>query len=562
MIVQSPPRPQFSSYVFDNAEFWHRRLAETKRGNGYVVVELLHNNATVLMTDLHVARYVAEFLGCEVAAFIAPTFTSYPVPVVEVEQLARSFGITKFWHLCAASPRLRDSSTGAMKSSHDGADRSFASRMLTALRWRGLKDSALRRHVLDMEACGVPVGDLIYDSFLQMTRAPTISEVDPLFDEAIKQARSYLGQAETILRAEDVRALVVSNSAYVEYGGLLRLALKIGIPVYCKAWLQPVCIRRYDTFDEAKQSSDTPIQPALDFFREALGEKFARRASEFFPPSQQGNKFEPDLRYGYDSHKQELSGRAMRKKLGLDESAKICLIMAHQFNDSPHWYGDSLFDDYYQWLAHTLKFAATCSRLIWLVRQHPYEIALGEVGDFNRLVARYADIPHIKVVPQGITTSSFFDGVDAVTTVAGSAGLEFASAGVPPILAGNPFYGDLGFAVRPGTPTEYFAALQSVPALPRLSAAQMQQAKEAALVHFKYKRVGSSRLPPTKDLADQQVTQDDLDAYWVEASRRSKATSVESDPLYQNLRRMFLGREKTILDYLLTEPQPGQFSTG
>ena len=340
MIVQSPPRPEFTSFLSDNAEFWHRRLAETKRGSGYVVVELLHNNATVLMTDLYVARYVAEFLGCEVAAFIAPTFTSYPVPIVEVEQLARSFGITKFWHLCAASPRLRDLSTGAMKASHDGADRRFASRVLTALRWRGLKGSTLRRRILDLEARGVPVGDLIYDSFLQMTRAPTISEVDPLFDEAIKQARSYLGQAETILRAEDVRALVVSNSAYVEYGGLLRLALKVGIPVYCKAWLQPVCIRRYDTFDEAEQSSDTPIQPALDFFREALTDKFAMEASQFFPPSQKGDKYVPDLRYGYDSLKQELSGPAVREFLGLDESKKICLIMAHQFNDSPHWYRD------------------------------------------------------------------------------------------------------------------------------------------------------------------------------------------------------------------------------
>lgn len=561
MIVQSPPRPEFTSFLSDNAEFWHRRLAETKRGSGYVVVELLHNNATVLMTDLHVARYVAEFLGCDVAALIAPTFTSYPVPVAEVEQLARSFGVTKFWHLCAASPRMRGT-TVAIRSNPRGPDRSLASRVLTALRWRGLSGSALRRRVLNMEALGVRIGDLIYDSFLQMTRLPTISEVDPLFDEAMKQAHSYLGTAQSILRSEDIRALVVSSSAYVEYGGLLRLALRMGIPVYCKAWLHPVCIRRYDTFDEAEQSSDTPVQPALDYFRETLADKFAREASEFFPPSQKGDKYVPDLRYGYNSRKRELSGRAVHEMLGVDGSRKTCLIMAHQFNDSPHCCGQSLFDDYYQWLAQTLKFAATYPTLNWLVRQHPYEIALGEVDDFNDLVAQYAGISSIKVVPHSITTSSLFDGVDAVTTVAGSAGLEFASAGVPPILAGNPFYGNLGFAIRPRTQAEYFAALQSVPALPPLTAAQMQQAKEAALVHFKYKRVASSRLPPTKDLADQQVTQAELDAYWIEASHRSKAAPVEADPLYQNLKRMFSRQEKTVLDYLLAEPRPEGAAAG
>jgi hypothetical protein len=543
MIVQSPAPPAFESFLAGSAEYWSARLAGSTRGNGFVVVELLHNNATVLMTDLHIARYLAEFMGCDVAAFIAPTFTGYPVPVAEIERLAASFGITKIWHLCAPSPP---------RSKHDSKEsaiRTSFSRILTSLRWRGLNGHRLRQSILGLRIADVPVGDLVYDSFLAFMRTSTIQEVDPLLDRLTVHARAYLREVESVLRSENIRAVVVSQSAYLDYAGILRLALKRAIPVYCKSWLYPICIRRYDSFAEAEEAADTPIQPAIDFCRQTLGEEFSARADAFFPPSQKGGNFLRDLRYGYDSLKRELSGRELHDLLQLDAGKRTCLIMAHQFNDSPHWYGDSLFDDYYQWLVETLKFVATCPHLNWLVREHPYEVALGEVDDFNALISQYAHVPNIKLVPQTVTTSSLFACVDAITTVAGSGGLEFASAGVPPINAGNPFYGDLGFAIRPRTVDEYFKCLESIQTLPRLNSRQIQQAKEAALVHFECKRVASGRLPPTMDLADQQVSQADLDAYWVAARRNAVEVPIETDALYRNLKVMFSRNEKTLLNF-------------
>jgi hypothetical protein len=56
----------------------------------------------------------------------------------------------------------------------------------------------------------------------------------------------------------------------------------------------------------------------------------------------------------------------------------------------------------------------------------------------------------------------------------------------------------------------------------------------AAVMHFEYKRIASSRLQPTKDW--QEATQAELDAYWVDARHRSKDTPVEDDPLYKNSR--------------------------
>jgi hypothetical protein len=209
------------------------------------------------------------------------------------------------------------------------------------------------------------------------------------------------------------------------------------------------------------------------------------------------------------------------------------------FTDAAHCYPDSLFADYFQWLDSTLAFATRKQEINWLVRQHPYEIMLGQHDNFRTLTDRYLHPDNtIKLVDNQVTTSSLFALVDAVTTVNGTAGIEFSSVGIPCILAGNPFYGDLSFAIRPATREAYFAALASIPDLPRLSAEQVKRAKEAAFVNFNCTRVSSCFVPFVQDLGGREIGPEQFSHYWREMTERIGVESIEDDPLNRNLRRM------------------------
>jgi hypothetical protein len=544
MIVQSPATSAFRNFVTANSAFWQARLLrQPPRGTGYVLVDLLHNNGSVLQLNLLLARYVADVVGADVAAFVAPTFTNYPVPVREVVDLANSFGVTKIFYLNCT----------------DGRPRSMAERIVqqirlltTSMRLNRHRGANLRARLLEQHLLGVHVGDLIFDSYLDITRRATIEEFDSRLRTVLARALRFGNDFAQILSTEKIRALIVSHPVYVDYGLPLRLCLARGIPVYGKVWLDPIGIRLYEHPDEAHEFAGMPVAPALAYFRERLGSTLTKRADAYFPPAPNKSMSLDYLRYGYGTDKTELTREELLTSLSIDRAKKTCLIMAQQFSDAPHCYPDMLFDDYFQWLDETLSFAATQPQINWLVRQHPYEIMVGETEFFKDIAKRHlGEGSAIKLVPNSATTSSLFRCVDAVTTVIGSGGIEFASVGIPCILAGNPFYGDFDFAVRPRSKATYFETLESIPKLERLSAQQIATAKELALVYLSYKRVSSNRVPFISDLGGRKISQDELDKYWDDSSGLLETRLPEDDPLYRCVSKMIAERHKSLVNFFV-----------
>jgi hypothetical protein len=550
LIVQSAPTDAFKAFIATNTQFWTNRLQASPPGsNGVVLVDLLHNNGSVLLLNLLLARYVAELTGSDVVAFVAPTFTNHAVPVEQVTELARSFGISTI-----ARIELEDSGPLGGFGLRALVRRLNQSRILSRIRrsLNRLQGGALRQAILNFEIEKLPVGDLIYDSYLDIARKGTIDAYDEVLDRAVVRAGRIFGDFDRLLYRHDVRALIVSHPVYIDYGIPLRLCLKRGIPVYGKVWLDPIGVRLYETLDEAKEFAGMPVEPALNHFRNRLGPKLMARANAYFPPAPKKEMSLDYFRYGYGEDKTEYSRQELIELLGVDPEKKTCLIMAQQFTDAPHVYPGMAFDDYFQWLDETLAFVATRPDVNWLVRQHPYEIMVGETEFFEELSKRHlGKHSHLKLVPNCVTTSSLFSLANAVTTAIGSGGIEFASVGVPCILAGNPFYGDFDFVIRPRTKEAYFAALANVPHLGRLDDRQIMAAKELALVFLSYKRVSSNRVPFISDMAGREITQGDIDGYWLDATQRVYRQKIESDLLYRCVHEMVSQKHKTLLNYFV-----------
>jgi hypothetical protein len=547
MIVFEAPSLAFDAFIATNTAAWQRILSarDDQQRNGFVLVELQHNNGSVLLSSILLARYVAEAIGADVMAVMSPSFTGFAVPTKQIARLANSFGINAV-HVVESSnwpgPRAVFRNWMARRQARR------ARRLLKAL-----SSDALRMAVLQLRINDISIGDLVYDSYLDGARVGTFDAYDERLGHEIDRSFRLLTEFDALFLQQHIRATVVSHTVYVDYGVLTRVSLRHGVPVFGKTGLDPFWARRYERLDEATQFAGHLDKGQLADIRGHHGVAFFAEAEKFFPPRPSVEK-RPDLfRYGYGEGKQEIAGGELLRSLGLDASRRTCVIMAHQFTDAVHGYPNMLFDDYYQWLDAVLEFTAKIPGVNWLIKEHPYEVLLGETHYFDRLIAKHRPRHrNLGVVPDRVATSSLFSCVTAMTTVNGTSGLEFASAGVPCILAGNPFYGDFDFVIRPRTREAYFKALAEFPDLERLTNQMIQEARAVALLEFKYTWVSSSAVPPIGDLAGKNVSQSELDEFWHDAARRMSKLAIEDDPLNRNLQRMIRGGDRVLLNYELS----------
>src|SRR5262249_31099882 len=264
---------------------------------------------------------------------------------------------------------------------------------------------------------------------------------------------------------------------------------------YGRCTTHPVVMRKYLSLAEAPILPGTELESVMKHYRARLGKGLASFADGFYPPAPNKVSSFDYFRFGYGGGKREESGESLAQRLALDPTKKTCCIMSHALIDAPHCLPDLLFDDYYQWLDATLAFAARTPTINWLVRQHPYEIFVGQNKNFDNFVRPYVDKSAVTVVPNDVTTSSLFSCVDVLTTGIGSAGIEFASVGIPCIYAGKPYYAECPFVIRPPNKRAYFEALAGIPNLRRLTSDQIKLAKETAYIALKCLPAYSHMLP-------------------------------------------------------------------
>lgn len=182
-----------------------------------------------------------------------------------------------------------------------------------------------------------------------------------------------------------------------------------------------------------------------------------------------------------------LSADVLRRTLGLDPAKKTAVIFAHILYDATFFYGDSLFEDYEQWLVETVRAAIANPRLNWVIKVHPVNVWRAKM-DGAPLVQLEAETlrKHLGALPDhvrlmaadtGINTFSLFDVADYGLTVRGTIGMELPCFGIPVVTAGTGRYSGRGFTSDPATRADYEVLLARLETLPRLDDAAIGRAR-------------------------------------------------------------------------------------
>ena len=315
-----------------------------------------------------------------------------------------------------------------------------------------VKKLETKRDIENIEIKGILVGDLIYDSCLRDFRVPTI---DPKAENFLKHLRSAIETFfywEAYFQQHKVCAVLVSHSVYI--GAILaRLSIQKNIPVY-ETHIQfcyylnkdrPLPYKEHLFFPEEFSGLPKSVQ------EDGLQEAKARLKKRFSGEKDIDMVWVSSSAYGKDLYKDT---RIIRES----DNSKV-LIFAHCFFDAPHFWGENIFPDFYEWLTFLGEMSEKTD-YDWYLKTHPDELP-GSVKVVDDLLRRY---PKITLIPSNSSHHQVIaEGISTVLTIYGTVGFEYAALGIPVInCSNNNPHIRYDFNLHPTSVDEYTQAIMGI----------------------------------------------------------------------------------------------------
>jgi len=297
---------------------------------------------------------------------------------------------------------------------------------------------------------GVWVGDLIYDTYLMAEKKPTIDLSSPSFQAWLLNSLETLFFWLQYFEKNDVKAVNVSHCVY-NTAMPMRIAVSRDIPTYqvnaTHAYkLTKGRIFAYgDYYDFPEKFATLPLATQ----RAGLEEARARI----------DRRFEGAVGIDMSYSTKSAYGPASAKRLLLESTRPKVLIATHCFFDSPHSYGNNLFPDFWEWL----EFLGRLSEEVdfdWYIKTHP-DFLPGTKEVIDDFIRRH---PNFTLLPADSSHNQIIaEGINAVLTVYGTIGFEYAAKGIKVINASscNPHVA-YDFNIHPKNIQEYRDSISQI----------------------------------------------------------------------------------------------------
>jgi hypothetical protein len=329
-----------------------------------------------------------------------------------------------------------------------------------------------KEDVLALQIERVPVGTLIYDTYLRRYRQETLPLKSWGLLWILVQAQVIARRTRQYFSMHEVVSLFPGDVAYLYSGIVARTAILQGIPTYSVV------------------ESPCRLQPMdLSFYRRVPFWHYRERFAALSPEEQGvakiqaakliearlGGNTDESMAYMRESAFAEQSDD--KRALMHTDRPKI-LVLLHDFFDSPHIYRHMLFADFWEWICFTLEHASRTD-FEWYVKPHPNGLP-GNDRIVNRLKARFPRIHFID--PKTSNRQLIDEGLAAVFSVYGSAGHEFPYLGIPVVMAGDNPHIAYDFTFTPKTQEEYRRLIHQAGEI--ICAAEPDQLREFYYMHY------------------------------------------------------------------------------
>ena len=338
-----------------------------------------------------------------------------------------------------------------------GANEFFAPQLTSAQRKRAKSLSAQALSTITTKRCvenlcveGIWIGDLLYDSFLQQKRVPTIDINSTYFREFLSETMELFVFWDDYFKLRNVVAINVSHCVY-NVAIPLRIAIKKGVPAF-----QANATHIYRLTNEQNRAYNDFKEFPNKFLElpsgiQKRGKAIARERIERRFNGEVG----VDMSYSTKSAYGDIFDRRLMRK---SENKKV-LVAAHCFFDSPHSYGVNLFPDFYDWFEF-LGEKSNETDYDWYVKTHPDYLPETKIiiENFIRKYKKFTLLP-----PEASHHQLIEEGIDVALTCYGTIGFEYAALGIPVINASqcNPHIA-YSFNIHPENVSSYSSWIDNI----------------------------------------------------------------------------------------------------
>ncbi len=353
---------------------------------------------------------------------------------------------------------------------------------------KALRDIHTPEQLLHWQIDGLPFGSTVYDTVLSFGYA-TIDSIDENVFIAMYNFMKMRLIIKDILKRYNIKLAVASQLMGYQGGTLAKYLLKNNIVIFNRAGSHQIVIKKYRSVDEIGVDIRAPLPEIFNHFVETDDGTIEQLAEDYIQKRFGGSLKRIDAVAAFGKHKKTYTTREeFGKDFDLDPSKPNVFIMLHAFNDCPHWNypRKMLYVDYYHWFMETIKIAQKAKQVNWIFKEHPTQRYYPTKDlDINE-VMRSVENDHIRFLDANapFNTQSLRFIAHALVTGTGTAGLEFATCGVPCILVGEGSYSGFEFTNEPQTIEEYEELMLTIDQLSKLTDRQIRHAKIMAYFYF------------------------------------------------------------------------------
>jgi hypothetical protein len=336
--------------------------------------------------------------------------------------------------------RLYSSYCNEVGYRHEGSTNILTDINLFIKSYKIYKKIKSKDELLDLYIDDLKVGDLIYDSYLRFKPAPTVSINNIYLCIVIWQAMKNIKITKEYFKVNKPIILLTSYSTYIQHGIAVRIAVKLNTKVYS--------FGNYQTFFKKLTSTDIYHTSAYQNYKD-----------NFLKLNDQNKKLE-EAEFALV---QKLNGTIDISTAYMKESAYVIkdekipnvknhiIVFLHDFYDSPHIYGNMLFNDFLEWIEFTIVILEE-NNIPYFLKPHP-----NQIKDSNKVVSTLLKkYPNIKLLSTKITNRQLVDNhIIAGISVYGTVAHELVYMGIPIILCGDNPHSSYNFCYEAKTKNEY-----------------------------------------------------------------------------------------------------------
>lgn len=321
---------------------------------------------------------------------------------------------------------------------------------------------------------GVPIGKHLYDSALRRNGMPRIERLT-IRDRIIfiLEMAYYLTVRDRIQSLEP--DMIILPDITYRQGPIFEWLIKkwrgdmiAGIEMNSLAMHLYQCPIK--VYRDCRAPDDGLVERLID------NPKFVEAARRYFDMRSSGADKQHDAALAYGRETKVVTRESLNTEYSLQPAKPLVIVMAHVFSDAPNGL-PAFFQDYHEWLVVTCDILGNNREVEFVVKEHPSATLYGEGGLTQEILSKHGWGK--RVLRGNINTRSLFPIADLIVTCGGTAGMEFASVGVPVLLGAFAIYSKIGFCIQPTSKLDYCNKLSALTRIEPLDSNKMLKASLA-----------------------------------------------------------------------------------